>query len=55
MPIDNHHFRMKLKANLLGFRLWAMRNIDLVTVKKPESLVDKIKEIIEEANKRYNA
>lgn len=54
-PIDKHHFNMKLKANLLGFRLWAMRNIDLVTVKKPESLVDKIKEIIEEADKRYNA
>lgn len=53
-PIDSHHFSIKLKADLLGFRLWAMRNIDLVTVKKPESLVKKIQEVIKEADKRYS-
>ena len=53
-PIDNHHFNMKLRANPLGFRVWAMRNIDLVDVKKPESLVNKLREIIKDADKRYN-
>lgn len=53
-PIDKEHFSMKLKANPIGFRLWAMRNIDLVDVKKPESLVNKLREIIKDADKRYN-
>ena len=52
-PINEDTFKMKLKANPLGFKLWTMRNLDLVTVKKPESLVKDIKEIIKEAGKRY--
>lgn len=46
-------YKMKLKANPLGFKLWTMRNLDLVTVKKPASLVKDIKDIIKEAGKRY--
>ncbi len=53
-PIDKEHFNMKLKANPLGFRLWAMRNIDLVDVKGPESLVNELRKIIKDADKRYN-
>ena len=45
---------MILKANPLGFKLWAMRNLDMVTIKKPESLVNEIKNVIEDAKKRYN-
>lgn len=52
-PLNKKTFRMKLKVNPLGFKLWTMRNLDLVTVTKPKSLVKEIKEIIEEANNRY--
>ena len=52
-PIDEKTFKMKMKANQLGFKLWTMRNLDLVTVIKPKSLVNEIKEIIKEAGKRY--
>lgn len=44
---------MKLKVNPLGFKLWTMRNLDLVTVKKPESLVKEIRKVINEAQKRF--
>ena len=52
-PINEDTFKMKLKANPLGFKLWTMRNLDLVTVKKPASLVKDIKDIIKEAGERY--
>ena len=52
-PIDDSYFKMKLSANPLGFKLWAMRNLDLITVTKPASLVKEIKDIIEDAKKRY--
>lgn len=52
-PINKDTFEMKLKVNPFGFKLWAMRNLDLVTVKKPESLVQEIIEIINDAEKRY--
>lgn len=53
-PINNDYFSLKLKANPTGFKLWAMRNIDLVTVKSPKSLINNIKDIIKDAEKRYN-
>ena len=53
-PINQNTFNMKIKANPLGFKLWTMRNIDLVTIKKPESLVKEIKQVMNEAQKRYN-
>lgn len=31
--IDDEHFKLTLEADVLGFRMWAMRNIDLVTIK----------------------
>ena len=52
-PISSNIFRIKLKANPTGFRLWAMRNLDLVTVKEPKSLVNDLKEVIDQAKKRY--
>ena len=52
-PLNEDTFKMKLKANPLGFKLWTMRNLDLVTVKKPASLVKDIKDIIKEAGERY--
>lgn len=53
-PINKDTFYMKLKVNPLGFKLWAMRNLDLVTVKKPENLVKEIQRVIAEASERYN-
>lgn len=53
-PINKNAFSMKIKANPLGFKLWTMRNLDLVTIKKPESLVKEIKQVMSEAQKRYN-
>ena len=52
-PINEKTFSLKLKVNPIGFKLWTMRNIDLVTVKKPQSLVEEIKQVIFEAEKRY--
>ena len=52
-PVNETTFKMKIKANPIGFKLWTMRNLDLVTVIKPTSLVKDIKEIIKEAGKRY--
>lgn len=52
-PINSDTFNMKLKVNSIGFKLWSMRNLDLVTVIKPDSLVKEIKDVIEEAGKRY--
>ena len=53
-PISKNKFIMNLSANPLGFKLWAMRNLDLVTVRKPENLVEEIRKVIEDAKKRYN-
>lgn len=53
-PINKDTFNIKLKVNPLGFKLWAMRNLDLVTVKKPTDLVEEMQQVIAEASKRYN-
>lgn len=53
-PINKNEVRIKLSVNPLGFKLWAMRNLDMVTITKPESLVKEIQEIIKDAAKRYN-
>ena len=53
-PQNKDKFKITLGASELGFKLWAMRNIDLCTVIKPKSLVDEIKKVLEDASKRYN-
>ena len=52
--INEDTIKVKLSVNPMGFRMWAMRNIDCVDVIKPIELRNEIKEIIEEASKRYN-
>ena len=52
-PINKNEVLIRLSVNPIGFKLWAMRNLDLVTVTKPKSLVQEIKNIINEASKRY--
>lgn len=55
IPKNAEYFRLKVDTNELGFKMWAMRNIDLVEVIKPESLRNEMKGIIKEAGKRYNS
>lgn len=50
---DNENFKLILNANTQGFKMWTMRNIDLVEVVKPTSLRNELKEIIENVRKKY--
>jgi len=52
-PQSKDKFKMTLDVTELGFKMWAMRNLDLCTVIKPKSLVNEIKNVIEEAQTRY--
>lgn len=54
LPDTNEYFRLKVDANPMGFRMWAMRNIDLVEVIKPIELRNKMKEISKDAYLKYN-
>jgi len=38
IPDDEEYFKLVVDTNPLGFKMWAMRNIDLVEVKRPNSL-----------------
>ena len=51
--INDETIKIKLKVNSMGFKMWAMRNIDCVEVVKPLELRNEMKKIIEEANKKY--
>lgn len=50
---DETEFKMLVDTNSMGFRMWAMRNIDMVEVIRPKSLRDEMKDIIKKAEKRY--
>ena len=53
IPEDKEHFKLLVDTNPLGFKMWAMRNIDLVEVKRPLILRNEMKEIIKNAMKKY--
>ena len=50
---DDEHFKLLVDTTTLGFKMWAMRNIDLVEVKKPISLRHEMQEVIKNAMKKY--
>ena len=50
---DDTYFKLIVDTNPMGFRMWAMRNIDLIEVKRPLSLREEMKKIIKSAGKRY--
>ena len=50
---DNKHFKLIVDSNPMGFKMWAMRNIDLVEIKRPEVLRKEMQEIVKEAGKKY--
>ena len=53
IPNDNWHFKLIVDANPTGFKIWAMRNINFVEIKRPGSLRKKMQDIIKKAEKRY--
>ena len=52
-PINQKEFKINLYANPQGFKLWAMRNLDIVTVIKPKEVIDEIQALLNDAIKRY--
>ena len=53
IPNDDEYFKLEVDTNPLGFKMWAMRNIDLVEVKRPISLRNEMQEIIKNAAQKY--
>lgn len=51
---DAEHFKLIVDTNAMGFRMWAMRNIDLVEVKRPLHLREEMKEIAKDAFEKYS-
>lgn len=50
---DEEHFKLLVDTNTLGFKMWAMRNIDLVEVKRPLALRKEMQDVIRNAMKKY--
>lgn len=50
---DEDEFKLLVDTNTIGFKMWAMRNIDLVEVIKPVQLRKEMQGIIEKARKKY--
>lgn len=50
---DEEHFKLLVDTNTLGFKMWAMRNIDLVEVKRPLTLRKEMQDVIRNAMKKY--
>jgi len=53
IPDDEEYFKLVVDTNPLGFKMWAMRNIDLVEVKRPNSLRSEMQDIIKNAEEKY--
>ncbi len=50
---DEENIKLIVDSNPMGFRMWAMRNIDMVEVIKPEKLRNEMKEIVQKAMEKY--
>ena len=50
---NDDFFKLVVDSNTMGFKMWAMRNMDMVEVVRPEKLRDEMKDIIKNALKRY--
>mgnify|MGYP000649432784 FL=1 len=53
IPGNDEKFKLIVDSNPMGFRMWAMRNIDMVEVIRPENLRNEMREIVENAIERY--
>lgn len=54
IPGDSENFKLIVDSNTMGFKMWAMRNIDMVEVVRPQSLRNEMKEILKKAAEKYN-
>ena len=54
IPNDEKHFKLLVDTNTMGFKMWAMRNIDLVEIIRPIHLREEIKEIAKRAFEKYS-
>ena len=50
---NNENFKLIVDSNPMGFKMWAMRNIDMVEVISPKTLRNEMREITEKALKKY--
>ena len=50
---SDDEFKLIVNANELGFRIWTMRNMDLVEVIRPVSLRTEIENVIKTAKNKY--
>ena len=53
IPGNDENFKLIVDSNPMGFRMWAMRNIDMVEVIRPENLRNEMREIVKNAIERY--
>lgn len=53
IPGNDENFKLIVDSNPMGFRMWAMRNIDMVEVIRPENLRNEMRKIVENAIERY--
>ena len=53
IPGNDENFKLIVDSNPMGFRMWAMRNIDMVEVIRPENLRNEMREIVGNAIERY--
>ena len=54
IPNDEKHFKLLVDTNTMGFKMWAMRNIDLVEVIRPIHLREEMRKISKDAYERYS-
>ena len=52
-PINSEQVEINLKANPVGYKFWALRNLEFMTVLEPQSLVNEINNILKEAGEKY--
>ena len=53
IPDTDEYFKLVVDSSPMGFKMWAMRNIDLVEVVKPASLRNEMRKIVENAMEKY--
>lgn len=53
IPGNDESFKLIVDSNPIGFRMWAMRNIDMVEVKKPLTLRKEMQDILRNAIDKY--
>ena len=50
---NDKDFKLIVDSNPMGFKMWAMRNIDMVEVVRPETLRNEMREVVQNAIEKY--